>query len=553
MTSFGAYPGATPLPPVPVKQIGPSPAHVIPKVPVPSSPSIAAPLRGSFANNAAYGSRGGAKAGGSSSKPSKPSGSSKGSSSPPKQIGSPQVQKQSSVPAARAASVLGGGNASANAASLPAQNLPGVAPGGTGIAANSPLLNPGTPLTGSALYQAAEGLAAAQYMPAYNALAASIAQNDRQTKAAEKLTAGYFTQLGAQALAGTNQEKQIGQDLNSQLAGISGGENQTLQQLGQGQLGMLRQYAPGDQSLVAPAVGALSTEIARQQGLAAQGQGAFRAAGAVQGANYRDYAASNRGTFALAGQEALKNIVQGGEVRNQPLTEKQAALAQNYGATLAADLGKLRQQEITNRFTGQGLGLKGAALKITAANDAARNALTAQRNRTSLLSVKVRAQQYAAENALKAAGLAITKQNDLANQQIRAAYDAARAGKTGILTPNENNRMNEEINRAAEQIQYLRTHGIPGNTAKGIKAVTNPTDVQLRTVLGSGAITDAQLQAAFELVNTGVLTSDTAALLHRMGMRGGSYNGAPIRVARVGGAVQGAGAGAGSLGSGWGG
>ena len=167
-----------------------------------------------------------------------------------------------------------------------------------GIPANSPLLNPNTTLSGNALVQAAKGLASAQVNPAIQQLAQEIQQQNAQTNNALNLTGGYFNQLGQQAQQGLTAEQGISSNLAAQLAGIQGNENTQLGQIGQNAQNSLLAHIPGnDMSLAAPGLSALTSEIARQQGLAAQQQGTMSSYGAQEGANAQRARSVELGTF----------------------------------------------------------------------------------------------------------------------------------------------------------------------------------------------------------------------------------------------------------------
>ncbi len=252
-----------------------------------------------------------------------------------------------------------------------------------GISANNPLLNPNQQLSGPALLQAAQGLAQAQTQPSIDQVLQEIGQNQQQTQGAEKLTGGYFTQLGQQAQQGLNAEQGISSNLAQQLAALQGQENTALQGIGSDAQASLAKYAPQDDashSLAQPAMSSLASEMARQQGLAAQQQGAMGAFGANQGANYQGLAASNLGSLASRGQEDLNQIAQAGQIKNQPLTGKLAALNQTYGANFVTALGKLRQQEISNKIADQGLGIKQAAVAATVGDNIRTNQTSAANN-----------------------------------------------------------------------------------------------------------------------------------------------------------------------------
>src|SRR5438270_6901262 len=248
----------------------------------------------------------------------------------------------------------------------------------TPIAANNPLLGNGD-LTGRARLQAAQGLVDAQTVGPLAELAKQIAANNSQGQDAIDRTGGYFQRLGAQTREGANQAQSIGHGLNSTRQGIGQGEQATLAGLGQGQLANLAKYAPQSDaqgSLLAPAAGGLASEIARQQGLAARNQAGFQSFGATQGANYGQLANSNLATFGLKGQEALKGIAQGAQLKNEPLMGKVANIQASRGSDLVKALGSLRQTDITNGITRQGLGIKQQANNIRAQG----NAITSQNN-----------------------------------------------------------------------------------------------------------------------------------------------------------------------------
>jgi hypothetical protein len=250
-------------------------------------------------------------------------------------------------------------------------------------------------------------------------LARQLAQNDRQTAGAEGLTGGYFQQLGKQPQSGVDQTGQIASGLNSTLTGIGNDTQSRLQGIGQDQMASLRKYTPAGEGagLNTGAMGSLATEIARQQGLAAQNAGTYRAFGAQSGANLNQLAASNLGTFALRGQETLGKIGQAGQLKNAPLSSKIAALQASKGGLLATALGKLRQQEIANSISKAGILTKEQIAALNAqtstANSAraqagadARNAATikgaAARNAASISAADAR---NAANNAFKQAAI----------------------------------------------------------------------------------------------------------------------------------------------------
>lgn len=400
------------------------------------------------------------------------------------------------------------------------------------IAANNPLLNPNVPLSGSSLLQAATGIVNAQINPVLQDLAAQIAQNQRQTTGAENLTGGYFNQLGQQAQQGLTAEQGIQSDLNSQLAGLNANETSQLQGIGNDALASLQKYSPG--SAGQTFASSLASEIGRQQGLAAQNQGAMSAFGAKQGANYSGLAASNLGTFGLKGQEDLSQIAQAGQIKNAPLTQKIADTQAQRGADLATAIGKLRQQEITNQDTAAGLGIKQQTANASTLNSqsSAKNAATnAQNANTNVTKANNSAKNQNFQNNPYAVGSAAWARTQAANKASwmndpNAVGSAAwaRANKAsggsgsskGLLTAAGNSRMNDILNRAISAIDGLQDSPTP------------PTEQQIRTALANGSaknngvsigkINPIVIEAAYELLGYGSIDQSTAAGLRSIGM-----------------------------------
>lgn len=421
----------------------------------------------------------------------------------------------------------------------------------TVVAANNPLLNPNATLSGNALLQAAKGLASAQTQPAIQQLLQEIAQNNRQSTGAENLTGGYFNQLGQQAQQGLTAEQGIQSGLNSQLQGLQGQENSQLQGIGNNAMASLQSHIPaGDYG--AAGSSALASEIARQQGLAAQNQGAANVLGAQQGANYSGLAASNLGTFGLKGQEDLNQIAQAGQVKNLPLTQKIGQENAAYGADLSTAIGKLRQQEITNQATDAGLGIKQQTANATTANantnakNAATNVAKAQ---TSQQSANTTAQNDAFQNNPGAVGSKAW--TNVQNSQGKAWSDnpnavgspawartkttgaAGSPGATKPLTANEQNTWY----RSMSQVEQLVKDG----QAKGLSEAQIKANLQDGANPSKKSFDATMIEATYELEGWGHITPQTAAALHGMGLRGGTFNGAPIKVAPAPTPVQNAG------------
>lgn len=433
-----------------------------------------------------------------------------------------------------------------------------------GIQANNPLLNPGQPLQGQSLYQAAQALAQAQTQPGIQQMAQQIAQNQRQTQGAENLTGNYFNQLGQQAKQGLQAEQGIQSGLNQQLQGLGQQEQQQLQGIGQNALQTLQSHIPaGDYG--AAGAQALAADIARQQGIAAQQQGAMAAFGAKQGANYSGLAASNLGTFALKGQEGLAKIAEAGQLKNVPLTDKIAQLQQAYGADLTTALGKLRQQEIGNRIAEQGLGIKAQDIQATNARTAATIAAENQRNAASIKAAGQRnAATIAGENARanqqnnpniigspawqrvqdvqsrnwgnnpNAVGSAAwartqTAARAKAGGSAGGGAGGGGAGGTKPVTTLENNAAFRALNSIQSAITTWQQQGMKDRSGK--VTIPHPTNAQMRQVLGSKYDPNL-IAAAFELEGYGYLTPQTASALKAEGYQvqnGWTFRGKPIQ------------------------
>lgn len=439
-----------------------------------------------------------------------------------------------------------------------------------GVRVNNPLLDPGSNLSGQSLYNAALGLTNAQVNPTLSGLRSQIGVNNRQTSGTIKQVGGLYSQLGTQAQQGVTDQNQIAAALNAQLAQINQQQQGQLQGIGQQGAATLAQYTPqGEGGLGNAAQQSLAAENAKQQGLAAQQTGAMRTFGAQQGANYAGLTAANRANVGLTGTEALRGVSQAGTLKNVPLNQQIGATLANKGALLGTNIGKLRQQEITNRIAQAGVGISQAN-----ANTAATNAKTSQFNAATSRTVGLGNLAVAQGNLsvaqagvrLRAAGLNIQQQNFLANQALAAQrinetgrHDQATeanaaeannirqiaAGKKGSVktfTPGQNSTWFRLVDEATTLIRAAQKAGHPAQSIKdGLSTGQG----------GVPALSGLQIEAAYELLGWGALLPQTAAALHSVGIRGGTYKGAPIKVrnsaASVGSAVKG---GAGALGRG---
>lgn len=367
--------------------------------------------------------------------------------------------------------------ASTPAASTPAKPSPGPRMAGPGVPANSPLLNPNATLSGSSLYQAAKALAMSADQGTINELRSQAAQNDRQTQGAEGLTNQYFQGLGNFVNQGNTLQGQIASGLNQQLQQNAANEQQQLQQLQQNQTALMGQYSPqgqgGGLGTQGPGMQALTTELARQQGLAAQQNTNFQNFAATQGANYRDLSASNLGTYALQGQEDLSRIAQAGQVKNASINAKIGSTVQKENADIESALAKLRQGEITNqaarRLAGinqeranaeqQNANTNSGKLAATVQNNAATQAL----NRMKLTAVE---KHQAAQDSISWAQLRQKTSNDRATQAYHDAQlnlKAAKGGGTGkTLTLDQQDRLYTQIGNISGLIKDGQGKGWSG-------------------------------------------------------------------------------------------
>ena len=386
---------------------------------------------------------------------------------------------------------------------------------------NNPLANPNIPLSGNALIQAAQALANAQTAGPLSELQQAIARNNSQGNAVLGRLNQYFQGLGQFGQQGVTDEQNIANGLNSQLSGIANDTQGQLRGIGQNATDSLLKYAPqsdSSHSLANPALQSLQTEIARQQGLAAQNEGAQRAFGATQGANYGSLAASNLQSFGLRGQEDLAAEARNTNLQNVPLQSKVAALKAQEGALFATDLGKLRQQEITNQFTGQGLGIRQATLNQTIANDQAKNALTLrgqnitisrnqqlamQSDRTYQLDAKKFGAAQAKDAYLRSHGLGPYKPSS-------ASLPKFTPTGTPTLSPVEQQQRFAQIDALRQLIRDGQQHGQNEQQIRGFLADgQNPAKVRYDPAL---------IDAAYALDGWGFLTPFQVTNLNKLGL-----------------------------------
>jgi hypothetical protein len=389
---------------------------------------------------------------------------------------------------------------------------------GPGISVNNPLLNPNSRLSGKPLYQAAQALTQAQTAGPISDAQAQITANNKQTNAAIGRVGGYFNQLGTQGQQALSSQADISNQLNAQLQGIGQNAQSQIAGIGLTAADQINKYSPQAYAGTSPDLSALVSEIARQRGLATQTDAAAQAAGATQSANYRGLSASNLGSEALAGVSGLQGLARAGTLGNQPLTQKIADLRETQGAKLATNLAAIRQQEITNTLTQQGLTGQNAraAATITAENQRSKAAINAANKRSQ---ASINATNTRAANTITAA-------NQRQQRSIDAANKKAAAGKAKPpLTANENNRYLTNLGTAVSIFGEGRQAKLaPQRILQALTTGVSPSGKRMTP------INPVIAQAALELWTYHFLNPRTAKALHNMGVRGGTFQGRPIQV-----------------------
>lgn len=380
---------------------------------------------------------------------------------------------------------------------------------------------------GQKAYKAGRALAKASYGPTIAEDKHEVMVNNRRGAAAEKLTAGYFQQLGRFMQQGARQQRGIAHGLNAQLRGIGATADQQMGLIGQGAVNGLTAYTPEGApglSEERPALQVLAHQLAQQRGLAAQNAGGFRRSGALQGANYRSLAASNLQTGALTGQEELGNIAAASRLANEPINSQIVGLRGKEAALAEADAIKIHQQNVANQLTKEGLGLKNKALNVTAANDRARNALAAQAQ-------QIAAAWHAQEVKLGWANLTERQKADRATAAWHSAEAkakaAAKSGSSPHLTTNETLTFQGELDTT---LAALKAGANPNSLVLGSVRVGGHKDSAGKVVGGSllPKIPQVIVDAAQELRKYGYVTPKTAGELTRLGLHL-NYQGSPIK------------------------
>lgn len=358
-------------------------------------------------------------------------------------------------------------------------------------------------------------LAGAEYGPAIYADRAQAGANNRQGRRAAKLASEYFNQLEQYVQQSVAEERGISNRLRGNLGSLGLSEQQALQGIAGQAEGELHRYSPGNKSLQAGARGSLAAQLALQQQLASQNMGAFKAGAMQQNANYKGLAASNLGSYGLAGQQEIGNIFASSRMANAPLMEQIAADRAKQNALAIADAVKLRQQAVANNLTRKSLGLKNKALNITSQYDRGR------------LALEKRAQDIAqawhqAEVRLGIANLNEKTHNDAATQANRAVannianYRAHHSGKSGSSSSGSTPKPATPLT-THEQLEERSLYDA-AKAALAHKGIT-VNDLVLGSVKGLPRMPYAVAEAAWEMQHYGGITAQTAALLAASGIQ----------------------------------
>lgn len=422
---------------------------------------------------------------------------------------------------------------------------------------DNPIYQPGLTLQGKPLYQAAQGLTDASTNGPLAALGTEIAQGNANANGQANLAGGYFNQLGALAQKGFADTQQVGTNLNTTLGQIADQENAGLALAGQNATNALNQYTPpgGDN---AAGMSQLQQTLANASGLAAQNEGTNKAYGAQIGGIGSQLAGSELGVDALAGTQAIRSIYGDAVKAQEPLNAQMASLQANRSALLAKNIGALRQQEVANGLARQTLGIKAT----TANNTANYQKTLLQEREQGLINtqaydkalVGLRAKGLIDTAAYQKATLAERKwaatqsqngqnsrnANTVNGENYRAQLKAAAAtGKP--QTAAANLRSLGYLGRFAQTAKTLIGNGYTYTPTKAVtisgKTYNANQTYHLGNAQGLVALLTGQdptggvlAQAAVELATTGKLSSATAHALHGIGVRGGTYNNAPIQV-----------------------
>lgn len=367
------------------------------------------------------------------------------------------------------------------------------------------------------LYKAAKALVAEQTNGPYGELQRQININNQQTGNALGLTTQGFRMLGGQAQQAVGDENTIFGQGQTQLQGIGQATQNQLGQITQNAQQALQKYTPpSDPGLADPGQQALIAEGARQQGLAAQYSGAAQTAGNLMGQNYQGLAASDLGSGAAYGRQALANIAQAGQLKNEPLTAKQATIRGNEGPLLIDTLGKLVQQQTNNRIAERGLNIKNSEFNATLKNDQANRNLqlklakAVQRGEWKRAMAIIRA-----ENNRNKATIRGENNRNKADNIARKAAARAKASGTGLTKPLTTDQQNRMFTALSTMMGFIKEASAAGHSHGNISQALQTGTYRK----GFPAQPIYLINAAFQLVNSGHIWQQTAQVLRQHGLR----------------------------------
>lgn len=410
------------------------------------------------------------------------------------------------------------------------------------------------PLNANQLLNAAKAEAQATTAGPLQQLAQQIASQNAQNANATKAIGGYFQGLGNFVNQNMGALNQVGTDLNNTLSGLSQSEQGQLQGITNNSAALMNQYLPkGDTSVGDAGMQSLINNMAQQQGYATQNIGALQGAAANGQADYQNLAHALAASDAVAGRQDLANVQMAGAAKIAPLATKYSDLVSKQGALTESDLAKLRQQEITNQYhnTANQIAAERAnsqanfdnvrsavydktfklnqfKANTTAANDAAKNQLAAERNQIALRNANTAAGRAADEATYRKVLLGIDQKNANTKAQLaqlQEALDQAKihadyGGGAKPLSTNENTRNIALIQAAGDAIRTL------SKKAGGVNNVV--AALERGNVAHLPVMPTAYVQAALENLTTGSVSHDTwLQLKNTYGIRNVPFKVAP--------------------------
>ena len=383
----------------------------------------------------------------------------------------------------------------------------------------NPLFDPSQILSGRSLQDAATSLTNLQINPQVSALAQQIAANNRQGQAATDRVGGFYNQFGQQAQQEVGQQRSIADATNSTLAGIASDAQQRIGAAGQAQQQQMQGLA--STGLDGGSLARLSSEIAAQQGNAAQQGQAYRSFGAAQGGNWQGLTAGEQGVGASRATDALQQLSNAFAQANAAPEQKIADLQASRGDLQAKNIGALRDSERNYGISTATLGLNTQKLAESTANDAANRQLSAQKfnidtamkDRQFQLDTQKYGLTVARDNYQRAHGLGPYKPS------------AAGTGTKGLTTAQMNNAFGQ-IDQARSAINAIRQQAPQITTQQVRQALTNGyymakvngrvTRLSVPKISGGGY--GNFVNSAMDLAYNGYLSPANVNALHQSGL-----------------------------------